>query len=170
MKQKVGTVSSATLDGTDPTQATNIPNPLVSDIRPATRNGRNFIPNTHQAAGDFGPCNQNNTPNYDGGQRSTNIQSNYSPHQYLVTDSKTAAYQPSSTHSRFVNTVKIPMFKGKEEWACGLPDLRQLLQYMGGQNLKNLIIYYLGWEDGCYMTKKDYQDWRNEPVDKPYYM
>jgi len=62
------------------------------------------------------------------------------------------------------------MFKGKEEWACGLPDLRQLLQYMCGQNLKNLIIYYLGWEDGCYMTKKDYQDWRNEPVDKPYYM
>ena len=33
-------------------------NPLASDIRPATRNGRNFIPNTQQAAGDFEPCNQ----------------------------------------------------------------------------------------------------------------
>ena len=58
LKQTVGTVSSATLDGTGPTKSTNIPNPLASDIRPATRNGRNFIPNTQQAAGDVEPCNQ----------------------------------------------------------------------------------------------------------------
>ena len=55
LKQTVGTVSSATLD---PTKSTNIPNPFASDIRPATRNGRNFIPNTQQAAGDVEPCNQ----------------------------------------------------------------------------------------------------------------